>query len=306
MGSSIVNPDLLKAVMDNLYDGLYIVDIDRKIVYWNQAAERLTGYAPEEVVGSKCADNILVHIDSTGTELCRDGCPLGATIRDGQPREDEVFLKHKSGHRVPVYIRITPLRDQSGKIIGGIELFSDNSTREKLRERATEMQKLAFLDPLTQLSNRRHLESQMHAWLSLLERNDIPFGVLFIDIDHLKKINDDYGHHTGDLALKTVAETLAHSIRPFDTVGRWGGEEFLGIFPSTSLPALTEIARRLCALVRHSRVQAGHGSIQITVSIGGTIARGCDTVTALVERADGMMYESKRSGRDRFTLEDHP
>lgn len=149
-----------ETIVDDLHDGLYLVDRNRVITYWNKAAEQITGYNSEEVIGRTCADNILLHVDSTGKELCKEMCPLAATIEDGKPLEAEVYFQHKSGHRLPVIIRVTPLKNEQGEIMGGIELFSENTYCDALRIKLTEMQKLALLDPLTELPNRRHLDSK--------------------------------------------------------------------------------------------------------------------------------------------------
>src|SRR3954469_21301394 len=115
-----------KSVLDSIYDGVYFVDPERKITYWNKSAERLTGFVAEEVVGRYCYDNILLHLDCTGKELCTNGCPLQAVLRDGTPREAEVYLRHREGHRVPVAVRVAPLLCDN-RVRGAVEIFSDNT-----------------------------------------------------------------------------------------------------------------------------------------------------------------------------------
>ena len=109
-GSPAPEDDFERAVIDHLYDGVYYVDRARRIRYWNDGAERLTGYGAATVVGQFCYHNLLNHIDAAGTQLCRTGCPLAATMEDGEPREAEVFLRHQAGHRVPVRVRTAPVR----------------------------------------------------------------------------------------------------------------------------------------------------------------------------------------------------
>src|SRR5512138_2173073 len=126
-----------KNVIDNLYDGVYFVDRDRRITYWNKGAERITGYTAEHSIGRRCRDNLLNHVTANGIPLCQEHCPLAAVMEDGQEREAEVFLHHADGYRVPVLVRGAPLRDESGNIIGAVESFSNNAslmdTRRKLR-----------------------------------------------------------------------------------------------------------------------------------------------------------------------------
>jgi len=102
-------------IIDNIHDGLYIVDKNRVITYWNKAAERITGFSAVEVMGHSCSENILTHIDGEGNSLCTGMCPLASTMDDGVMRETELYLHHKNGQRVPVSVRVTPLTDISNK-----------------------------------------------------------------------------------------------------------------------------------------------------------------------------------------------
>ena len=291
-----------ETIVANLHEGIYVVDRERRIRYWNKAAERLTGFTVDEVLNSRCSDNILIHIDAEGKNRCHDNCPLTLTMADGQIRQVEMFLHHKSGHRLPVLVRTTPLKNPLGDIIGGIELFSDNSAGQALQEEVVRLRKLSLIDPLTELPNRRYLETHIESSLSLLLRIHMPFGLLFLDIDHFKQFNDTHGHLAGDQALKTAAHTFRHAIRSFDIIGRWGGEEFLGVFPNITVDDLRHTAERLRLLVEHSRINPGDKSLRITLSVGGVLASADDTVDELIHKADAAMYTSKQQGRNRVTI----
>ena len=287
-------------IIENLYDGLYLVTKKRKITYWNKAAERITGFSTDEVVGISCSDNILIHVDEQGNQMCKNLCPLASTMKDGKSREAELFLHHKDGYRVPVLVRTTP-HYENGEIVGGIELFKDNSSTNKLRFEFEKLKKLSMFDFLTKIPNRQYLDSQIEAHLQNA-KNKIPFGLLFIDIDHFKLVNDNYGHDAGDEVLKIVAQTLLHSVRPFDSVCRWGGEEFASIHPNSDSTLLMKIAERFRMLVKNSKLEVNGEEIQVTVSVGGTIAEGRDTCSSIIKRADSLMYTSKEEGRDRVTI----
>ncbi len=292
-----------KTVLDNLFDGVYAIDRNHRIVYWNPAAERITGYSAAEVTGRQCADNILNHLDNNGNCLCDGFCPLAHVMADGQLRDSQIFLHHRAGHRMPVRIRAVPLRNDAGAIVGSIEIFRETRSQEALQDRLADLEKLALLDTLTQLPNRRYAQTRLEAGLSLFAQTRQPIGILYIDIDNFKAFNDNHGHAIGDQALQTVAKTLINTIRPQDTIARWGGEEFIGIFPNIDKEALHVIANRLCALVRATSVETPGASLPLTVSIGGATARAGDTAESLVNRADAMMYQGKQTGRDRFVIE---
>lgn len=292
----------LSNVLESLHDGLYFTDTDRRIIYWNTAAERITGFSSSEVLGKQCCDNILIHIDTEGENLCKGLCPLASTIDDGIHREMEVFLHHKRGHRVPVSVRVTPLLDDSGKTIGGVEIFTDISNREITKIRLQELQQQALLDHLTQLANRAYLERELNNQLEELKRMKVPFGVIFIDLDHFKQVNDNYGHLVGDQILQMTSRTLTVNARPFDLFGRWGGEEFLGIIRNITLADLITLSNRLLSLIESSMLIQASQPLNITASIGATLAIPEDNIQSLVERADSLLYQSKKNGRNCATV----
>ena len=296
------NTATYQEVLNNLYEGVYFLDTDRAITFWNQGAERITGYVAPEVMGRSCADNVLCHVDNQGTDLCKCQCPAADTLQDGQSREASVFLLHKAGHRVPVRIRVAPILDVDGRIIGAVEVFSENSSRENLRQRIDLLEKLTGLDPLTQLSNRRRLEEEIQARLAESQRYGLTFGILFADIDRFKRVNDNYGHTTGDQVLKMVGHTMLNALRPFDIVGRWGGEEFLAVVVNVDLETLTTVAERMRALVTQSRLNHDSENITVSVSVGATLVLPGDDADSLVKRADEGMYRSKAGGRNQVTL----
>lgn len=291
-----------KSLLSNVSDGVYFTDRHRTIIYWNKAAEGITGFSAEEVMGHGCHDNILIHVDDHGRSLCQAGCPMAQTIKDLKPHQGHVFVHHKLGHRIPVHIRTMPLVDEEGEVLGGAEFFIEVSKNEIMQQRLKELQQLALLDPLTELPNRRHLELEIDARFHEMERIGLTFGLLFMDIDHFKDINDAYGHETGDKVLQTVARTLRAATRPFDLVGRWGGEEFLGVIRNIQLDQLIEIGERLRQLVRASSVPSHRQRLRATISIGATLATEGDSRGKLVNRADQLMYTSKQNGRNRLTV----
>ena len=133
-------------LLNLLADGAYITDSDRKIVYWNRAAEKISGWKAEEVVGRKCRDNILVHVDKDGHELCgQEHCPLHRSILTGKPSAEPmlVFAQHPTNGRVPVEVTVSPIRNPAGEIIGGIEMFRDLTDSVQDQLRAKEIQERA-------------------------------------------------------------------------------------------------------------------------------------------------------------------
>lgn len=290
--------DFHKTLLDNLHDGLYVTDRDRRIHYWNKAAERITGFSASEIVGRCCPDNILTHVDEHGKVLCLSDCPLVAAMDQGKSVEREVFLHHKMGHRVPVLVRASPILDDDGQVVGAVETFSDNSSKLEALERLEELQRIAFVDPLTGVGTRRYGEEMLHSRMEESRRYGWTFGIMSIDLDRLKEINDRYGHDLGDEALALVARTLVANVRSFDFVARWGGDEFLVIVTNLSPANLQALAEKLGSLVAASNVPSVP-DLQLTVSIGATFSHSSDTVQSLLKRADQLLYDGKGAGRNR-------
>ncbi len=297
------DPGFFRQIFDSLQDGVYYVNRRRQITYWNRAAASITGYSSQEVVGKRCSDNLLRHVDGQGTCLCLGSCPLSATLEDGQPRSAAVFLHHREGHRLPVAVRISPLRDQTGEIVGAVEVFHDNSQELAMLARLRELEETAYLDALTGIANRRYLELFLEAKFNEFQRHGWSFGLILADVDLFKTVNDTFGHDIGDQVLKMVAKTLASNCRSYDLVGRWGGEEFLCVIGHTPTVAhLQHTAERLRHLVQHSWVSLEDLTIQVTVSLGATLARPGETPASLLKRADALLYQAKAAGRNCLCL----
>ena len=292
-----------RELLDNLYDGVFFVDSNKTITYWNRAAENITGYTCDDVVGKCCSDNILVHVDEKGAPLCDSGCPLQAAIKDGKSREINAFLKHRDGHMLPVLVKVNAIYDADGCIIGGIQSFNDNSSLLYEKKHAAELEKLSTFDGLTGVGNRRYADITLQKKLAELKRYGSTFGVLFADIDNLKSVNDTYGHEAGDEILKLVAQTILAHIRPFDFIFRWGGDEFLLILVNVDQHRLLATAERVRIAVQNTGLQFGSNIIRATLSVGGTVAETDDMDKSILARTDGFMYHCKEDGKNRCLVD---
>ena len=296
---SRVNADDL---LENLFDGVYYVDTHRKVSFWNKAAEKISGYKKEDVIGTFCHNNILRHIDDEGNELCLHGCPLKATIHDGKMRESKIYLHHKLGHRVPVHVRVTPIRDDKGEIVGGVEIFTDNSSGLATMQALEKYKQESFIDPLLEIGNRRYAEIVLQSRFYELQDYGVPFSVLFFDLDNFKLINDEHGHAVGDEILRMVGKSTVNALRQPDTVIHWGGDEFLVILPNVDQKALEEIVNRVLMFIKHSFIMQGEMKLTVEVSMGATVVTAADTSETLLERVDQLMYQSKHHEKRKVTI----
>lgn len=299
--------ELYRVILDHINDGVNIVDCDRKITYWNRAAEAITGFGPGEVLGKHCYQHFLQSLTEQNEGPCRERCPFIEDLEDCPIQDIEFYSAHKAGHRVPLLVRAFPVKNPAGKVVGAVEIFRDNTERMMALDSLSELNRVAMIDQLTGIGNRRFGEITLDSRLENLRRFGINFGVLFIDVDKFKRINDTFGHDIGDEALKMVSRTLAANLRGQDALCRWGGEEFLTIVshlgrPEQLLTAHLSASQKLLALVKHSSFASGEKSIHVTISIGATMARADDTIGTLVHRADHLMYQSKLKDGNTVTV----
>lgn len=295
------NIEVYKTVLSNIYEGIYFVDTDREITFWNGGAEKITGYSSEEVTGKGCRENILMHVDEAGKSLCLNGCPLQSTIQDGRAREASVFLHHKNGNRVPVTVRSIPIYDKQ-LIVGAVEIFVDDSERHEFLESTKELKTLMMLDQLTSLPNRRYIDSFLSSKYNEFKELGITFGVLFMDVDKFKNFNDSYGHDVGDKVLQMIATTFLSATRANDLIGRFGGEEFIAILSGVDETSLKDKAERLRMLIENGSILENQKELRVTISIGATMIQKEDTVETMMKRADKLLYQSKERGRNRVTM----
>lgn len=293
--------EFYKNMLENLYDGVYFVDINRKITFWNKGAELITGFSESEVKGNFCYNNILNHVNNEGCELCWNGCPLQKTNEDGITREVSVFLHHKQGHRIPVAVRSVAILD-GDRIIGSVEVFRDISEQSELVKNLGEFKTLALYDQLTGLPNRRYIESFLDSKKNEFISLGIPFGIAFMDIDKFKDFNDTYGHETGDDVLKMVAKTFNSNVRSTDLIGRWGGEEFIAVFAGVNEDNIMILSEKIRMMIEKSSIKRDEKAVKVTISIGVTIFKNEDSVDSALNRADDLLYQSKSNGRNKVTL----
>lgn len=293
----------LYTILDSLFEGVYFVDRDRRITFWNNGAERITGFSANEVIGRSCAENILNHVDEFGKSLCLFGCPLSLTLKDGESRDTNVYLHHKEGHRIPVSIRVNPIYDEKGSITGAFEAFTDISNQKQIISELGLLKKEVYLDSLTGIGNRKYGEMNLNSFHQHFLAYSSRYGVIFIDIDNFKSVNDTYGHDVGDRVLRMVAKTMLHALRPSDILYRAGGEEFVIVVPGCNMERLKDIAERVRILVEISFLSIdGREPVNVTISAGASLSEPGSTIESMLKLADEKLYVSKQSGKNRVTI----
>lgn len=302
LSSKKLDRNYTELLLDNIHDGVFFVNTECQIFFWNKGAERITGYNPSDAKGKKCTDHILNPVDEAGKPLCDENCPVRLALSDGKTHTMEAYLHHKEGYRLPVSIRAFPLISRKGKIIAVVETFFDLFPKFSMPQRRLELEKMQLLDGMTEVGNRRFLEIHIQTRLEEIKKYRLTFGLLCIDIDHLEKLNEAYGKSVGDQALRVVSQTIVNNIRFFDFVGRWDSDEFLVLVLNVNESKLDFVANKLRLLVESSHIAVDEKLIRVTISVGATLAHGGDTLDLLVNRAESLMKHSKWLGRNRVSL----
>lgn len=285
-----LNKKFFRILLNQLSDGIFFVDPDRTILYWNRGAERISGCLAKEMIGKKCAENLLNHIDAQGLKLCEGNCPMLQTLTDGREREAELYLQHRDGHRVPVLVQVLAIRDAKDRIAGAVQIFRDNSQKIMFQERIHRLEKATLFDPDTGLGNRKYFENHLKGKLEKLKRYAEPFGVLYLGIDGFEQLNAP-GHRSKLDAVKMLGRILTHNTRPFDTLSYLGDGKFLALIDNVDETQLFSIAKKFCFLADHSSILTQGSEVPVTISIAGRSADPEITMEKLLQSLENKLLE---------------
>lgn len=290
----MLDPEIYRSVLESLPSAVYLVDRERRILLWNRGAEEITGYLRQEVVGRSCREDFLMHCDEGRGCLCGLACPLLETMLDGKPREAEVFLLHKNGHRVPVIVRAVPVRDEGGAILGAVECFEKRTIFLTADPRMRELSRSASLDEQTGLPDSRSSKIRVQAYLKGYSASSARFGVLVVAVDGLEALGHRDGRKAVDKVLQATAQTLAGIMGPNDMIGSWLEDRFLAVVAGCTAPVLEQAAGIMKRLVDMEGVPWWGERIPVKLSMGGTVVQPGDTVDTLVGRAEEALQTNAR------------
>jgi diguanylate cyclase (GGDEF)-like protein len=167
-----------------------------------------------------------------------------------------------------------------------------------------DLDELSTLDSLTRVSNRRGMTRQLEAEFARNAHTFSGFSILLVDVDKFKSVNDQHGHHVGDVVLQQMAETMKSFIRPQDFVSRWGGEEFMILLPATRLNEAIIVGKRLCRQIEKERFVSGNKVLPLTISVGVASSDGCLNLQEIYNNADQALYKAKEL-RNTVAAQDH-
>ncbi|GAB3097047.1 diguanylate cyclase domain-containing protein [Lysobacter terrae] len=289
-----------RLLTDYSHDVIVRMRQDGTRLYVSPSARDILGWAPSEMLGSRWD---LVHPDDQALqrEIMRE------VIASGEPRTARYRVLHKEGHYVWIeaVTRTIPSVDGAGTdiIYTGRDISRRVAAEQALEASREELERLARVDALTGLANRRQLEERLELAMRRLHRHGTPVALMFLDVDHFKPVNDTWGHAAGDRVLCSFAERLSGCVRAIDLVARLGGDEFVVVVEDATLPAAAvAIANKLLEEMRHS-IDIGEISLTVTTSIGIGYATAQTDMAALLAAADSALYAAKQAGRNTFRMQ---
>ena len=299
--------DLLIRILNVAPIGIAIVMRDDKLVFWNRAAEAITGFSRPDITDTHSLSRLCGQSSNHSLDAQK---PVM-----GRPRRAE-FL-HKDGRRVMLLLQWTDLTLPGGEECG-LYVFQDVTenvfdedavqlVNQLLLEATKRIQSQANTDGLTGLLNHRAFQQRIRQEISRMRRHRGALSIIMFDVDHFKQINDTHGHQFGDKVLVAISETASQIFRHEDIVARYGGEEFVIVLPDTRLSNAVTIAERLRVAVEQLALMDERGAqVHITISCGVScqLARpdeddGDLMAIQLIQQADESLYQAKRGGRNR-------
>jgi diguanylate cyclase (GGDEF)-like protein/PAS domain S-box-containing protein len=289
-------------LLDQIQDGICVLDEEQRIVFWNRSAETITGYLRPEIIGKQLPDDFKLFVDHNGLPLNRNTPLEAGAAAEGATRTAATFMKHKGGYRLPVFLRILPIPDEQGRIIGTTVVFTGISPRIAIPMKANDLKSSTFIDEETGIANRDYLEMLLETRIDEYRKYDLGFGLLYVDLDNHAKILERFGRLNADKVIRTIALTLHKNIRYLDVAGRWGKDEFLIILHNIDEGHLDIVANKLRLLVSDVYFPMETGVLNVTVSMGACLAQRHDTAESLVKRGEQLMLHSKWLGRNKVSM----
>lgn len=287
---------LAASVFSHAREGIMITDVEGNIVEVNETFSRITGYAHDEVIGRNSA-MLQSHLHTP--EFYQS---ITEALADKDHWYGEVWSQRKNGETYPQMVTISAVRDRESRTVNYVSLFTDITL---MKEHQHQLERIAHYDLLTGLPNRALLADRLQQAILQSRRRQRPMGVVFLDLDGFKIINDTHGHVVGDHLLVTVAQRIKGTLRESDTLARIGGDEFVAVLVDLEDPhALEPLLERMLKAAA-APVRVGDAMLQVSASMGLTIfPMDAAEPELLVRHADQAMYVAKQAGKNRYHLFD--
>lgn len=290
-----------KLLFENIFEGLYIVNSDKKVLYWNKSAEIITGYKSEDLLNNCISEKTVKYLDKNGNRLNVEDLPISKCLHTGNIVSQKCVVIHKKNVLIPVLITAIPIKDSLNGILGAAEIILDDTAHEDLEKAHERLKESSTKDPLTNLFNRSETLERINLEIEKASRYEMPICLCICDIDDFKSINDRWGNHVGDIILRSVSEILHQNLRRTDVIGRYGGEEFIILLPLIDLHRAIIAVEKLKKAVESTTIEIIEPK-KIKLSFGLTQIVSNDSLEDFIDRAESALYKAKKLGKDRIEI----
>lgn len=302
--STFDDPEILRAVLEGLPTGVYVVGRNGKILFWNCGAERITGHLRQDVVGHACREDFLGSTEGAKDQIPGVCAGLDDVLKDGKPAESEVAFRHKSGHLVPVKLRAFAVRDREGKIVAVVECFDELLDLVASNRRHDKLAEFGCLDPASGVLTHKMVEARLRECLATYAEQPVPFCIVCIAFDHLDEIKARYGAGALAAVLRVAGQTLENCLRPTDYMGRWQENEFLAIVVECNRSEISRVGERLRRMIGSAKIAWWGDSLPLAIAMGATAVKPQDTAAEMMRRAEGALREGILQGGNRIVVWD--
>ena len=281
------------AIIQGTRDGVMITDLERRIVSVNPAWCAITGFSAEEALGRAARE---FRSELQDEAFYQD---IWDQVSRQEYWQGEVWTRRKNGEIYPLWLNISMVRDDQGQPSNYVIVMTDIS---KLRESQAQLERLAHYDPLTGLPNRLLVQSRLEHAIEQAAHHHSMVGVLCIDMDHFKTINESLGHLAGDELLRAIGKRLGSTLRAEDTFARWAGDEFLVVIENVANPdELANLAQNLIQLTQEPFTLASGQTVYLGASIGiGLYPQDAGNASLLLQHTDTALHQAKAQGRNTY------
>ena len=282
---SFDDPEICRSILESLPTGLCVVDFEKKIVFWSDGAERITGHLRHEVIGHSCVGEPLLHCDQPGCEFCGEECPVARAMKTSQPAQATGFLHHKVGHEIPVRIHAVPVHSTHGSIIGAVEIF-ENIEQLAASDRGEPRRHLPdCMGETTGVASRAMMQSHLRQALVSFADLHIPFALLLLRVEGLPRFRSSLGPEAALSLLRVVARTLESNLWITDFIGRSSDDQFLVILSGCRAESIAVVRERIRRTLAGEGIEWWGERRSLPVSIGEAIVEPGDTAESLTKRA---------------------
>ena len=279
------DPETYRDILDGLQIGVSVLDLEKKIIFWSDGAEQITGYTRIDVLGHSCAESILLHCNQSSCQMCAGKCPMAMALHDVKAVEGMSFIHHKAGHWIPVHTWAIPLRNKRGSIIGIIQTFEDDSVVAAPEPVGRSSMARRWLDDITGLPTQTMMLSHLHTTLRAFTERQIPFSIVCLEAHEIGQFRARYGQEASKSILQVLAQALRNTVWPTDFVGHWSESRFLVILSGCVESALPSVCDRIAKMTASATIQWWGEKLSVKILIGQASAAASDTVESILQRA---------------------